>query len=164
MSRRGCAANRIGLPKTIEVDYIPFFDADNRIKSTEESIRKLKAHLTQHEDQYAGMIFELIQGEGGYYPGDHLFFKSIIEILKENHIAVWIDEIQTFARTEEPFAFQYYGLDAYNRWGEIKGTLARTSDRTSTNRERWEIDNVWRKSTWDLGGTWFRLLWQTGGQ
>ena len=35
----------------------------------------------------------------------------IIKILKKNNIAVWIDEVQSFGRTTEAFAFQYFGLD-----------------------------------------------------
>ena len=36
-----------------------------------------------------------------------------MEILKQNNIAIFIDEIQTFGRTEELFAFQYFGLDDF---------------------------------------------------
>ena len=36
-----------------------------------------------------------------------------MEILKQNNIAIHVDEIQTFGRTEELFAFQYFGLDDF---------------------------------------------------
>jgi 4-aminobutyrate aminotransferase-like enzyme len=54
---------------------------------------------------------ELIQGEGGYWVGNTEFFKAIINECKKNHVSVIIDEVQTFMRTKEMFAFQYFGLD-----------------------------------------------------
>jgi len=102
---------REGLPKVLNIDYIPFFDQDRPDESTQESIQSLEALLKKHPGEYAAMCFELIQGEGGYYPGDQKFFKALMKILKDNNVAVMVDEIQTFARTPEYFAFQYYGLD-----------------------------------------------------
>jgi len=104
---------RQGLPKVLDIDYIPFFDADDPEGSTERSVRHLKEYLARHPNEYAGMCFELIQGEGGYYPGDRDFFIALMNILKENNVAVMVDEIQTFGRTTEFFAFQYFGLDSY---------------------------------------------------
>jgi len=104
---------REGLPKVLEIDYIPFFEAENPKESTDKSVSCLKELLAQHPEEYAGMCFELIQGEGGYYPGDRDFFIALMKVLKENNVAVMIDEIQTFGRTSEFFAFQYFGLDQY---------------------------------------------------
>ena len=52
-----------------------------------------------------------MQGEGGYYEGDADFFKALIDVARENNIAVIADEVQTFCRTTQPFAFQHFGLD-----------------------------------------------------
>jgi 4-aminobutyrate aminotransferase-like enzyme len=102
---------REGLPTLIPVDYVPFFDA----AAPEESIRNAKRILVRHLDRYpgrhAGMIFELVLGEGGFIPGDREFFVSLMEILREKNVAVFVDEIQTFGRTTELFAFQHFGLD-----------------------------------------------------
>ena len=46
---------------------------------------------------------ELIQGEGGYNIGSETFFKSIINIMKNEQIPILIDEVQTFGRTSELF-------------------------------------------------------------
>lgn len=105
--------NRDGLPKVLDVDYIPFFDAADPQGSTRKAVETLNSHLLRHPGQYAAMMFELIQGEGGYYGGDRNFFIALMEVLKINKIAVFIDEIQTFGRTTELFAFQYYGLEKY---------------------------------------------------
>lgn len=106
-------AFREGLPDTIMVDYIPFFNATSPKESTENAVAVLKQHLARHPKQYAAMIFELIQGESGFYPGSHEFFRALMEILKEHHISIIADEVQTFGRTPALFAFQHFGLSDY---------------------------------------------------
>jgi len=105
------AAYRSGLPNAMEVDYIPFYDETRPEESTAEAVDALKAHIARFPGMHAAMCMELIQGEGGYFPGSTKFFKAIIEVLKENNIAVWADEVQTFGRLSEAFAFQYFELD-----------------------------------------------------
>ncbi|MFP6647163.1 MAG: aminotransferase class III-fold pyridoxal phosphate-dependent enzyme [Candidatus Latescibacterota bacterium] len=75
------------------------------------AIKVLRGHLARFPRQHAAMFMELVQGERGSYPGCHDFFSRIIEVLRRNDIAVIIDEIQTFARLDRPFAFQHFGLD-----------------------------------------------------
>jgi acetylornithine aminotransferase len=107
------AAYRVGLPKFLDVDYIPFFNADHPEHSSAAAVNRLKEHLHRYPKQHACMWIELIQGEGGFYAGTREFFVPILDLLKENGVAVWFDEIQTFSRTTQPFAFQHFGLDAY---------------------------------------------------
>lgn len=104
-------AYRVGLPKVVNVDYLPFFDQNDPDGSTKKALHTLEALLKKHPDQYAAMSFELILGEGGFYPGDKTFFRKIMEVLKANNIAILVDEVQSFARTTEPFAFQHFELD-----------------------------------------------------
>ncbi|MBQ26730.1 MAG: acetylornithine aminotransferase [Nitrospiraceae bacterium] len=104
---------RQGLPETVAVDYVPFFDSECPIKSTSEASQQLRYHLQKYPGEHAVMIFELIQGEGGVYPGNREFFIALMDILREHHVPIMIDEIQTFGRTTEPFAFQHFGLDEY---------------------------------------------------
>ena len=59
------------------------------------------------------MCFELIQGEAGSYPGTEEFFVALLKVLKEHGILVFVDEVQTFGRTDHLFAFQHFGLDEY---------------------------------------------------
>jgi 4-aminobutyrate aminotransferase-like enzyme len=101
------------LPETLRVDYIPFFDARDPEGSTRRATELLARYLTRYPRQYAVMCLELIQGEHGFYPGDRAFFVSLLEQLKKHEVAVWIDEVQTFGRTGELFAFQHFGLDGY---------------------------------------------------
>jgi acetylornithine aminotransferase len=107
------AAYRAGLPKVLDIDYVPFFNPDQPEHSTAAALNRLNEHLQRYPKQHACMWMELIQGEGGFYAGSREFFLPLLDLLKENGIAIWFDEIQTFARTTQPFAFQHFGLDAY---------------------------------------------------
>ena len=105
------AAYRVGLPDTIAVDYLPFFKHDDPQRSTEIAVSHLKYLLDRHPGKYAALWIELIQGEGGYYPGDTNFFNALIDVAKEANICTIADEVQTFCRTTRPYAFQHFGLD-----------------------------------------------------
>ena len=105
------AKYRVGLPDTISVDYIPFFNQDDPQRSIEIAVSHFKYHLDRHPGKHAALWMELVQGEGGYYPGDQKFFEALIEVAREHNIAVIADEVQTFCRTTRAFAFQHFGLD-----------------------------------------------------
>lgn len=108
------AAYRQGLPEAIAVDYVPFYDPAAPEQSTARALAVLKSHIQRHPKQHALMMFELIQGEGsGYTPGHRDFFIALINCLKENETLICFDEIQSFGRTNELFAFQHFGLDEY---------------------------------------------------
>lgn len=102
---------RVGLPSNLHVDYVPFFNFKEPQKSIERSVAALKNILRRYPDQHCGFCMELIQGEGGFYPGEKTFFLALIEVLKEHRIPVWADEVQSFGRTDYLFAFQHYGLE-----------------------------------------------------
>ena len=104
---------RKGLPETIPVDYIPFYDPFNAKESTELAVSKLNEYLYRYPDQHACMVFELIQGEGGFNVGSRSFFVALMSVLKKHNIAVYVDEIQTFGRTPDLFAFKMFKLEEY---------------------------------------------------
>ncbi len=105
------AAYRDGMPDTVSVDYIPFFDHRDPEGSIQNSVRQFKERIARYRGKISSLWMELIQGEGGYYAGSTEFFKAIIAVAKENNIAVIADEVQTFCRTTRPYAFQHFGLD-----------------------------------------------------
>lgn len=105
------AAYRVGLPQTLQVDYIPFYDHNDHQGSIDRTVAKLQEHFKRYPGQHAAICMELIQGEAGYFPGHTDFFKAIIAECKKNNVSVIADEVQTFMRTKELFAFQYFGLD-----------------------------------------------------
>lgn len=104
---------REGLPQNIAVDYIPFYNPNDPEKSIEEAKNRLLQAIQRYPKGHALMIFELIQGEGGFYSGSTEFFEPLMKICKEHKIGVFADEIQTFARTSELFAFQHFNLSKY---------------------------------------------------
>jgi acetylornithine aminotransferase len=103
-------AYRAGLPPALAVDYVPFFDPDDPAGSTERALAALDRYLDRDPGRHAAMVFELIQGEGGFRVGDRDFFLALMDRLREKGIAVLADEVQTFGRTTRPFAFQHFGL------------------------------------------------------
>ena len=105
------AAYRAGLPKTLDVDYIPFYSADDHKGSIDRAVYAMKKMITRFPGQHAGFIMELIQGENGSWVGNTEYFEALIKVCKDNNISVLIDEVQTFGRTHELFAFQHFKLD-----------------------------------------------------
>jgi 4-aminobutyrate aminotransferase-like enzyme len=100
-------AYRQGLPLTGRVEYVPFYDPD----APHRSLAALDAQLARYRGRIAAMLFELVQGEGGYHTAPPEFFRALMERCHEAGIAVWVDEVQTFARTGEIFAFKGFGLE-----------------------------------------------------
>lgn len=113
------AAYRVGLPLWVQVDYMPFWDpaAAAQMGGKQAYIDMAVGHLRQYIERYprqhACFIFELIQGEGGFNVGDRDFFKALMDVCRENAIAVWDDEIQTFGRLPTMFACDHFQLGDY---------------------------------------------------
>ena len=104
------AMYRKGLPSNIHVDYIPFYDSSSPKQSTQKTLNEIHKLLNRYPNQYAGICMELIQGEGGYNIGSETFFKSIINIMKNEQIPILIDEVQTFGRTSELFSAHHFNI------------------------------------------------------
>jgi len=103
-------AYRAGLPTTLAVDYVPFFDPHDPRRSTERAVDALRKHLARHPGKHAAMVMEMVQGEGGFNVGDRDFFLAIIDTLREHNVAVMVDEVQTFGRTTRPLACEHFGI------------------------------------------------------
>lgn len=101
-----------GLPSYNEVLRIPFFDKFNP-RSREISLSALREHIARHPGQIAAFCFEPMLGEGGYRSAPLDFYIPLFEECRKNKIAIWADEIQTFLRTGEAFAFQTMGFGEY---------------------------------------------------
>ncbi len=104
---------RMGLPLTLNVDYLPFRDSANPKQSQRWAVDELHRLLKRHPGRYAAFWAEPIAGEGGYYGGSHEFFRALCEPLREAGIPIIFDEVQSFSRTSRAFAFQHYGLDEF---------------------------------------------------
>jgi 4-aminobutyrate aminotransferase-like enzyme len=109
---------RQGLPLSVLVDYMPFFDEYQAkqvglAKYIDGAVAKLAEYLDRYPGQHACFIFELIQGEGGFNVGNRDFFKALMELCRERRVAIWDDEIQTFGRTPRMFAYELFELGEY---------------------------------------------------
>jgi len=59
----------------------------------------------------AGIILEIIQGEGGVIPGNAAFFKSVRDLCDKKNIVLIIDEVQSgFCRTGKMFALEHFDI------------------------------------------------------
>jgi 4-aminobutyrate aminotransferase-like enzyme len=105
-------AYRRGLPQTGRVLQVPFY-AEADPDSTQRTLDALEAHLRRHPGRIAGMCFELVQGEGGFNTAPRTFFAALMARCQEAGLAVWVDEVQTFARTGELFSFRTLDLEEW---------------------------------------------------
>ncbi|MBR5322289.1 MAG: acetylornithine/succinylornithine family transaminase [Clostridia bacterium] len=73
----------------------------------------LKALIkTVEANKVAGIMMEIIQGEGGVLALDGDFVKGVAKYAKENDIVLMIDEVQTGnGRTGELYAYMNYGIE-----------------------------------------------------
>ncbi len=105
-------AYKQGLPEYNEVLRIPNYDKKDP-QSAEKALRVMKEHAAKFEKNIATFVFEPMLGEGGFNPVPREFYVPMLEFCKQNKIAVWADEVQTFARTGEFFAFETMDLGQY---------------------------------------------------
>jgi len=103
---------REGLPLRGNVLHVPFYDPSDA-QSMERSLAALETHLERHPGRVAAMLFELVQGGGGFNTAPREFFAALMERCRSAQIAVWVDEVQTFARTGELFAYRTLDLEEY---------------------------------------------------
>jgi acetylornithine aminotransferase len=106
-------AYRTGLPKTLDVDFIPMFHPSDPVGTTAGALSTLKKLLERHPGEYACLWLELVAGEGGYYPGTPEYFEGLCKLCHEHKVLIIFDEVQTFTRLSQPYAFQHFGLDKY---------------------------------------------------
>ncbi|MCA9309826.1 MAG: aminotransferase class III-fold pyridoxal phosphate-dependent enzyme [Phycisphaerales bacterium] len=115
------AAGRQGVPLSTLVDYMPFYshvaarrmsagDVSGSTRYIDICVEHLEQYIERYPRQHACFIFELVQGEGGFNTALPEFHRALMEVCRDNSIAVWADEVQTFGRTERMFCFDALGL------------------------------------------------------
>ncbi|KPK96284.1 acetylornithine aminotransferase [bacterium SM23_31] len=78
--------------------FVPFNDFE-----------KLKEKIS---DNTAGVILEIVQGEGGIHVGDKEYFRKVQELCSDSGILLIIDEVQTgFCRTGKMFACNHFDIE-----------------------------------------------------
>jgi 4-aminobutyrate aminotransferase-like enzyme len=106
------AAYKVGLPEYHELLRIPFYDKRDP-QSGENALRAMKDHVAKHEKNISTFVFEPMLGEGGYQAAPREFFIPMLDFCKQQKIAIWADEVQTFTRTGEMFAFETLDIGNY---------------------------------------------------
>jgi acetylornithine aminotransferase len=106
-------AYRTGVPKALDVDYLPMYHPADPQGTTQGAIRTLKHLMQRYPGQHACLWLELVAGEGGYYPGTREYFETLCQMCHDHNVLVIFDEVQTFSRLSRPFAFQHFGLDRF---------------------------------------------------
>lgn len=105
-------AYKQGLPEYNEILRLPFYNKKDPA-SVETTLRTMKEHVAKHEGNISTFVFEPMLGEGGYVPAPKEFYVPLLEFCKEKKIVIWADEIQTFSRTGEMFAFETLDIGQY---------------------------------------------------
>lgn len=106
------AAYKQGLPDYNEVLRIPNYDKKDP-QSSEKALKAMKEHVEKYPKQISCFVFEPMLGEGGFVPVPREFYVPMLEFCRQQKIAVWADEVQTFMRTGEFFAFETMDLGQY---------------------------------------------------
>ncbi|MBP5297118.1 MAG: aminotransferase class III-fold pyridoxal phosphate-dependent enzyme, partial [Bacteriovoracaceae bacterium] len=105
--------DREDMPQFIDVTYVDHFDHHDPAHATQKTLAQLEQAWAAAPDQYAAILLELIQGQAGFIFGPREYYVAIMDWAKQKGIPIWVDEIQTFGRTRELFAFQMFGLEEY---------------------------------------------------
>ncbi len=105
-------AYKQGLPDYHEILRIPFYDKKDP-QSGEKSLKAMQEHFEKHPGNIACFCFEPMLGEGGYQAAPREFFIPLLELCREEKVAIWADEVQTFCRTGELFAFETLNIGQY---------------------------------------------------
>ncbi|WP_144108958.1 4-aminobutyrate--2-oxoglutarate transaminase [Paraburkholderia sp. BCC1886] len=107
------APYKIGFgPFPADVFHAPFPNPLHGV-STADSLQAIE-HLFKADidpKRVAAIIFEPVQGEGGFYPAPLEFVRALRKLCNEHGILLIADEVQTgFARTGKLFAMHHYDV------------------------------------------------------
>ncbi|MBN1632533.1 MAG: L-lysine 6-transaminase [Ignavibacteria bacterium] len=120
------------------------------IKAEEQAVNEIKDAINKNKDDIAGLIIEVIQGEGGDNHFRKEFFVKLRELCDENEILLVFDEVQTgIGITGKWWAHEYFvkpDLLAFGKKTQVCGVL-------STNRIDEIEENVFRTTT-RINSTW----------
>lgn len=88
-------------------DFVPLVEGFHHVPFNDFDSLK-----TQINENTAGIILEIIQGEGGVHIGSKEYFHQVRQLCNEKNILLIIDEVQTgFCRTGAFFACNSYNLE-----------------------------------------------------
>ncbi len=115
-------AQRLGfMRQALDVTHVPYpncfrcpfnkgkCDDGTCCLGTVDWIEKLLFSTTTPAEEVAGIVLEVVQGEGGYVPAPPEFVRELRRICDENGIMLIVDEVQSgMGRTGKMFALDHY--------------------------------------------------------
>jgi len=108
------AGYRQGQPVYGEVEYLSFYSPSLGLEaSLKKTLSEMQEHFNRYPGKFCALMMEPIQGEGGFNAAPREFYVRVFEEAKKAGLMIWLDEIQTFGRTGELFAFQKFNLQEY---------------------------------------------------
>lgn len=120
---------RQGVPTALSVDYLPMVTSHSSMAEMEAGLASMRKSLDRYPGKHAALWLELVAGEGGYYPASPEYVRELCRLARDANVLVIFDEIQTFARLSEPFAFQAFDFDrladivTFGKITQVCGTL-----------------------------------------
>lgn len=122
---------RQGVPTALAVDYLPMVTTESAPVEVVDGLSAMRKTLARYPGKHAAVWLELVAGEGGYYPASPDYIRGICQAAHEAGALIIFDEIQSFSRLSQPFAFQHFGYDefadivTFGKITQLCGTLYR---------------------------------------
>lgn len=99
-------------PNWIRSPFKGVTDVESAGKATIDWIEKVIFQTTTPPEEVAGIVVEVVQGEGGYIPAPQGFMTDLRRICDEHGIMLIVDEVQSgMGRTGKMFATDYYDVE-----------------------------------------------------
>ncbi|MCA1623896.1 MAG: acetyl ornithine aminotransferase family protein [Acidobacteria bacterium] len=96
-------------PNKIRSPFANVTDEESASKATIDWIENRLFQTTTPPEEVAGIVVEVVQGEGGYVPAPKGFLKELRRICDEHGIMLIVDEVQSgMGRTGKMFALEHY--------------------------------------------------------
>lgn len=115
-----------GLPSYDEILRLPFASAYSigscsdqckqacrSEKEAKEALDLMDKYVKANRGDIGCFTFEPMQGEGGFKIACKKYIMPLLEYCRKNEIPVWADEVQTFCRTGQFFAYDTIGFGDY---------------------------------------------------
>ena len=96
-------------PNKIRSPFAGVTDEETASKATIDWIENRLFQTTTPPEEVAGIVVEVVQGEGGYVPAPQSFLREIRRICNAHGIMLIVDEVQSgMGRTGKMFALDHY--------------------------------------------------------
>jgi 4-aminobutyrate aminotransferase len=99
-------------PNHIRNPFAGVVDEETASQATINWIENTLFKTTTPPEEVAGIVVEVVQGEGGYVPAPKNFMAELRRICDEHGIVLIVDEVQSgMGRTGKMFAVDHYGVE-----------------------------------------------------